>query len=81
LKGHAAGMPPQPPSSAKDEAKESRDWGSGQTLAAQSSATSYGIGGSRIQPQPQRSQAIQKERSPTPDFGVDDDEIIDIDSD
>lgn len=52
-------------SKAEQEAEE-KDWGMGQTLG------SRGSGGSRPQ---------QKERSPTPDWGVDDDDVIVIDSD
>lgn len=52
---------------AKEESKAKDDWGSGQTLGRGRTAASQ--------------QANQKERSPTPDWGVDDDDVIVIDSD
>ncbi|KAJ2913439.1 hypothetical protein MD484_g6977, partial [Candolleomyces efflorescens] len=64
-------------------------WGTGgHTLGARSRELGpTGAGGARIPRLPNRADSKQKEkekekeRSPTPDFGVDDDEIIDIDSD
>jgi ubiquitin fusion degradation protein 1 len=69
----------------KQETASSQSWGSGgQTLGSNSGPASYGAGGARV-PQPPRRQGSSKkserERSPTPDFGVDDDDIIDVDSD
>jgi ubiquitin fusion degradation protein 1 len=67
-----------------DSATEAR-WGSGgQRLDARSALVTYGAGGARVPQLRQReqsSQPVERERSPTPDFGVDDDDIIDIDSD
>jgi ubiquitin fusion degradation protein 1 len=63
---------------ASDEAK----WSSGgQKLGG---PVTYGAGGARAPQITQRkakTEVPKRERSPTPDFGVDDDEIIDIDSD
>lgn len=63
---------------ASDEVK----WSSGgQKLGG---PVTYGAGGARAPQIPQRkakTQAPERERSLTPDFGVDDDEIIDVDSD
>ncbi|KAG2020211.1 ubiquitin fusion degradation protein I [Coprinopsis cinerea AmutBmut pab1-1] len=76
-------------SSAKAEEKKpasTYNWGSGgNTLGASTPRElgSVGAGGARVPRLPHRTSAQQKarERSPTPDFGVSDDEIIDIDSD
>ncbi|KAF6764061.1 ubiquitin fusion degradation protein UFD1-domain-containing protein [Ephemerocybe angulata] len=69
-----------------EEAKPAHTWGtSGHTLGSRSAPRSngpLGAGGARAPQVPQRkNKQPVKERSPTPDFGVDDDEIIDIDSD
>jgi ubiquitin fusion degradation protein 1 len=67
---------------AKEETPSSDTWGSGGHKLGQ--PVSYGAGGARI-PQIPRRQGTKKEpereRSPTPDFGVDEDDIIDVDSD
>lgn len=71
---------------AEDRSK-SHNWGtSGQTLSSGSSAgtkqVSQGVGKSAQSLSPRgNSKSKQKERSPSPDWGVDDDEIIMIDSD
>ncbi|EPQ58304.1 UFD1-domain-containing protein [Gloeophyllum trabeum ATCC 11539] len=60
-----------------------KEWGKGQTLASPTPAA-LGAGGARVPRPPQRGNAKQKhrERSLTPDFGVDDDDdVIIIDSD
>lgn len=62
----------------EDEAPKMKEWGSGQRLGTK---PTYGAGGARAPAPPRRSSAKEKERSPTPDFGVDDDDVIDIDSD
>jgi len=57
----------------KEKAKEEpvpKVWGSGQTLGTRSAA-----------PPPSKKPQPKKERSPTPDWGVDDDDVIVIDSD
>ncbi|KAF8921138.1 ubiquitin fusion degradation protein UFD1-domain-containing protein [Mucidula mucida] len=88
---------PQPASTAskgkgkaKEEEKEKEGtWstlGSGQTLGntAPRELGPVGAGGARIPRVPRRTTAPppqQKERSPTPDWGVDDDDVIMIDSD
>lgn len=61
-------------SAAKGKAKTkasdpAKDWGPGETLGRRHQATS------------QSAKQKQKERSPTPDWGVDDDDVIVIDSD
>ncbi|KZT26398.1 UFD1-domain-containing protein [Neolentinus lepideus HHB14362 ss-1] len=69
--------------SSSSQATLKKDWGKGQTLAASTPAT-FGAGGARVPRPSQRnsnSRQKQKERSPTPDFGVDDDDAIVIDSD
>ncbi|EIM89844.1 ubiquitin fusion degradation protein I [Stereum hirsutum FP-91666 SS1] len=78
----------------EDNAKQQQaTWGQGQgqTLGARSSAPparnigngQVGAGGAAVPRLPQRSSQKKKERSPSPemDWGVDDDEPIDIDSD
>lgn len=65
-----------PPSSrkgkekAKEETQPAKDWGTGQTLGSRRSA-----------PTSQPKVKPQRQRSPTPDWGVDDDDVIIIDSD
>ncbi|KAF9227505.1 UFD1-domain-containing protein [Gyrodon lividus] len=64
-----------------------KSWGDGQTLGFRTPAPqhvppsfrghSFGVGGAPVPPRPQQS----KRRSPTPDWGIDDDDIIEIDSD
>ncbi|EEB91070.1 hypothetical protein MPER_10637, partial [Moniliophthora perniciosa FA553] len=83
----------QPSSSAKGKAKEtdlkassSSSWaGQGNTLgnSVPREIGMVGVGGARVPRPPQRqSTQVQRERSPTPDFGVDDDDdVIMIDSD
>jgi ubiquitin fusion degradation protein 1 len=58
-------------------------WGTaGQTLGRRSGPTEVGAGGASVPRPPRRNTKQQeKERSPTPDFGVDDDDVIMIDSD
>jgi ubiquitin fusion degradation protein 1 len=59
-------------------------WGSsGQTLGSRPSASHSTVGqGTRGDTPPRRNAKMkQKERSPTPDWGVDDDDVIMIDSD
>lgn len=70
-----------------DEARtatSNHNWGSsGQTLGSRSMAveSSVGVGGARV-PQPPQRRPKKIERSPTPeDWGVDDDDVIMIDSD
>jgi ubiquitin fusion degradation protein 1 len=61
-----------------DEAK----WGAGGHKLG--GPVTYGAGGARAPqiPRRQNNKSVpDRERSPTPDFGVDDDEIIDVDSD
>lgn len=53
----------------KEEPESEKKWGSGQTLGKGPTAGS------------QSAKQKQKERSPTPDWGVDDDDVIIIDSD
>ncbi|KAH8116835.1 UFD1-domain-containing protein [Phellopilus nigrolimitatus] len=68
-----------------DEAR----WGQGQALTSASSRRApadgpVGAGGARVPRGPTRSSRAaqkQRERSPTPDWGVDDDDVIYIDSD
>ncbi|PSR94118.1 hypothetical protein PHLCEN_2v4546 [Hermanssonia centrifuga] len=82
LKGKAKETPPQP----------STNWGSsGHTLGSRYSASStvpsrssrqVGAGGASVPVLPQRQKKTERARSPTPDYGVDDDDdIIVIDSD
>jgi len=84
-----------PPSKGKETAKEKAPvkeekavaWGAGQTLGARSAPTTFvppsfrgevtGAGTRHMRPPPQR----KKERSPSPDWGVDDDDVVMIDSD
>ncbi|TFK55083.1 ubiquitin fusion degradation protein I [Heliocybe sulcata] len=70
--------------SSSSQAAPKQEWGKGHTLAS-STPASLGAGGARVPRPPQRganSKMKQKERSPTPDFGVDsDDDAIIIDSD
>ena len=54
---------------ANEEPQAEKNWGSGQTLGRGRTTAS------------QRAKQKQKERSPTPDWGVDDDDVIVIDSD
>lgn len=75
---------------AKEEAP-AKEWGTGgQTLGARTQvppsfrSRDVGAGGAPVPvPSARRgaSQQKQKERSPTPDWGVDDDDVIEIDSD
>jgi len=73
------------PSTTKGKEKEkssdqnsTASWGSsGQTLGARSA----GAGGASIPRPPHRNKEPKKERSPTPDWGVDDEDVIMIDSD
>ncbi|KAF9246176.1 UFD1-domain-containing protein [Melanogaster broomeanus] len=65
-----------------------KSWGAGQALGFRKPAPphvppsfrggSLGAGGVAVPPQPKRQ---PKQRSPTPDWGVDDDDVIEIDSD
>ncbi|TFK76302.1 UFD1-domain-containing protein [Pluteus cervinus] len=82
----------QPASKGKEKEKSSVSWGSGgQKLGARSTVNEggpVGAGGAAIPRVPQRPgtrgkqpKEKEKERSPTPDFGVDDDDDIVIDSD
>lgn len=69
---------------AKAEPASSHTWGtSGQTLGRKpiTSEGPVGVGGARV-PQPPQRKNKKVERSPTPeDWGVDDDDVIMIDSD
>ncbi|RDB20960.1 Ubiquitin fusion degradation protein 1 [Hypsizygus marmoreus] len=80
------------PSTAKGKEKEkapqediSASWGTGQTLgrSAPRELGPVGAGGARAPRVPQRNvkKREEKERSPSPDWGVDDDDVIMIDSD
>ncbi|KAK0451009.1 ubiquitin fusion degradation protein I [Armillaria borealis] len=74
---------------ATEESSESASWsalGSGQTLGNQAPRELgvVGAGGARVPRIPRRNNAApqqQKARSPSPDWGVDDDDVIMIDSD
>ncbi|PIL24208.1 transporter [Ganoderma sinense ZZ0214-1] len=80
----------QPSSSDKGKNKaaptSTTHWGSGgQTLGGRSAQPALGAGGASVPVLPTRArsqqQQIERERSPTPDYGVDDDEDIYYDSD
>lgn len=73
---------------AKDQKDTSERWrGTGQTLGATSLPRELGpvgAGGARVPRVPQRNEKPKqgkKDRSPSPDWGVDDDDVIMIDSD
>jgi ubiquitin fusion degradation protein 1 len=74
----------------KETVKENKEtWGAGQTLGARSATTfvppsfrgNVGSRGPRLQRPLPRNAAKQKERSLSPDWGVDDDDVVMIDSD
>ena len=76
-------------SEVQDEAN-SKDWGGGQKLGkgAWKSSGITGVGGASVPVLPNRSATgttsqVEREetRSPSPDWGVDDDEMVDYDSD
>ncbi|OCH93384.1 UFD1-domain-containing protein [Obba rivulosa] len=98
LTGGGTSQPQTPSSSAKGKGREQPStvtWGSGgQTLGSRSSTAPrtpidtagrpVGAGGAPVPVLPQRNvpRTLQRQRSPTPDFGVDDEEdVIEIDSD
>jgi ubiquitin fusion degradation protein 1 len=67
---------------------DSNPWGGGQKLGkgAWKPSGVTGAGGASVPSLPNRSgknttSQVEKSRSPTPDFGVDDDEMLDYDSD
>ena len=77
---------------AKEQASASTSWGSGgqalggRTGQANSGPRATGAGGASVPVLPNRNgrrQTVERERSPTPDYGVDDDEddYIEYDSD
>ncbi|TFY81039.1 hypothetical protein EWM64_g2971 [Hericium alpestre] len=95
LSGRQAAQP-QPPSSAKGKGKEEKPaneakWDTGgQALGARSSASTnsrsmgsgqMGAGGASVPRPPQRSARQERSPSPEEDWGVDDDDVIVIDSD
>ncbi|KAH7912224.1 UFD1-domain-containing protein [Hygrophoropsis aurantiaca] len=73
----------------KEQPPSEPSWGTGgQTLGARSSfvpqsfrGRDLGAGGAPVPQTRQASKPTQQRRSPTPDWGVDDDDIIEIDSD
>lgn len=73
-------------SSAKSQSSE-KVWGTGNTLGSSRSThippsfRGRDLGGPGGRPLPRQTTAQSKRRSPTPDWGVDDDDMIDIDSD
>lgn len=88
------GKAPAPPPNGATAGTTGKNWGSGQTLSGSTTGNSsrpqartgdgvLGAGGARaprpIQRSPQASK--HRQRSPTPDWGVDDDDVIEIDSD
>ncbi|KAK0463974.1 ubiquitin fusion degradation protein I [Desarmillaria tabescens] len=94
LTGRGAGQSSASTSKGKEKATEessaSTSWsalGSGQTLGNQAPRElgTVGAGGARVPRIPRRNNATpqqqQKARSPSPDWGVDDDDVIMIDSD
>ncbi|KAG6866997.1 hypothetical protein C0991_003913 [Blastosporella zonata] len=91
LSGRNTHQPTAPSSKGKEKEntaqRSSASWGgTGQTLGARNAPRELGpvgAGGARIPRLPQRnnSQEKEKERSPSPDWGVDDDDVIMIDSD
>lgn len=79
--GRAVPQPSNATSSATGRSEDqltSHNWGtSGQTLSSRSS-----VGTKQVSQGPQKNaKSKQRERSPTPDWGVDEDEVIMIDSD
>lgn len=69
---------------AQDTSTSSSAWaGTGQSLggAVPRELGPVGAGGARIPRIPQRQNGKEKARSPSPDWGVDDDDVIMIDSD
>ena len=90
LTGHPAVESSASKGKAKEEKKEEHNWGTGQTLnslppsSRRFGSGTFGAGGASVPHIPQRVGGVRKQdrqRSPSPDWGVDDDEIIDIDSD
>jgi len=74
---------PQATHNKPEDRSKSYNWGSsGQTLSSSKKQVGQGSG-KAAQPSspPRNSKSKQKERSPTPDWGVDDDDVIMIDSD
>ncbi|KAF8636654.1 hypothetical protein AX17_003461 [Amanita inopinata Kibby_2008] len=82
-----AGTLPKDKSKTNSGVNSDYDWGtSGQSLGVRlpmnKDSTPYGAGGAIVPTPPHKNvKAKQRERSPTPDWGVDDDDAIMIDSD
>ncbi|KAH7889420.1 UFD1-domain-containing protein [Phlebopus sp. FC_14] len=77
-KGKEKAKPPLQP------AANQKSWGTGQTLGARAPAPPHvppSFRGRDLGAPSRQPKGSQKRRSPTPDWGVDDDDIIDIDSD
>lgn len=68
---------------AMSKASEPSNWGQGQTLGSKPSSSKVGAGGASVPVLPQRNGRIARNRSPSPDWEVDDnaDDVIIIDSD
>lgn len=66
-----------------EDRSKSYKWGSsGQSLGSSKKQVGQGSGRAALpSPSSRNSKSKQKERSPTPDWGVDDDDVIMIDSD